>query len=315
MSTQKPTIAIIAPSGYSPDAERDERGALHLQEHGWNIKNRVNPHDRYQRFSAPDAVRLAHIYAAAEDPEVDVVLALRGGYGLSRLLPQLDFARLAASGKKFAGFSDFTVFQLGLLAQTGTVSFASPLLTDDFDVEPCCEFSFDHFTRCLTQPDYRVDVAAADCPEIAGNPSLEAHGTLWGGNLTMLTHLIGSPYMPQIDGGILFIEDVNENPYRVERMLLQLHYSGILKRQKALILGNFTNYKSTPYDNGYDFEAMLTFIRGHVALPILKGLPFGHYVKKVTLPIGAQVALSSTPAHLSLRFFDYPQLTCAPFLD
>jgi len=87
-----------------------------------------------------------------------------------------------------------------------------------------------------------------------------------------------------------------------------LHYAGILERQQAVILGGFTNYKSTEYDNGYDFDAMLQFIRSHVNVPILKGLPFGHFVKKVTLPIGAQAELTSTAAGFSLRFSDYAVL-------
>jgi muramoyltetrapeptide carboxypeptidase len=119
---------------------------------------------------------------------------------------------------------------------------------------------------------------------------------------------VGTPFLPNIVGGILFIEDVNENPYRIERMILQLHHAGILAQQKALVLGHFTNYTSSEYDNGYDFDVMLSFLRRKLSIPVITGLPFGHCPNKVTLPIGAQVLLNSDNHHLSLQFANYPYL-------
>lgn len=291
-----PTIAIIAPSGYAPNQVNVTRAIERLQERGWTIKNLVDPNAKYQRFSADDATRLAQIYQAAEDPEVDVVLALRGGYGISRFLDEIDFARLAATKKLFVGFSDFTAFQLGLLAKTGAISFAGPMINEDFGSKELHEYSFHHFQQCLTQSNYHFKVAAE------GNPTLQVQGPFWGGNLSVLTHLVGTPFMPKIAGGILFIEDVNENPYRIERMILQLHHAGILAQQKALVLGYFTNYCSSDYDNGYDFDAMLAFLRSKLSLPIMTELPFGHCPDKVTLPIGANVLLNSDAHGLSFQF-------------
>jgi muramoyltetrapeptide carboxypeptidase len=278
------------------------RAIERLQQRGWTVKNLVDPNAKYQRFAADDATRLAQIYQAAEDKEVDIILALRGGYGLSRLLDQIDFARLAATQKRFVGFSDFTAFQLGLLAKTGTISFAGPMVNEDFGGEELHAFSFDHFKQCLTQRDYHFNVA------VDGNPTLQVQGTFWGGNLSILAHLVGTPFLPNIVGGILFIEDVNENPYRIERMILQLHHAGILAQQKALVLGHFTNYTSSEYDNGYDFDVMLSFLRRKLSIPVITGLPFGHCPNKVTLPIGAQVLLNSDNHHLSLQFANYPYL-------
>lgn len=296
------TIAIIAPSGYAPNQANVARAIERLQERGWTIKNLVDPNAKYQRFSADDATRLAQIYQAAEDPEVDVVLALRGGYGISRFLDKIDFTRLTATKKLFVGFSDFTAFQLGMLAKTGAITFAGPMLNEDMGSEELHAHSFQHFQQCLTQADYGFKVAAER------NPTLQAQGTFWGGNLSVLTHLVGTQFMPDIAGGILFAEDVNENPYRVERMILQLHHAGILARQKALVLGHFTNYSSTDYDNGYDFEVMLSFLRSKLSIPIITGLPFGHCPDKVTLPVGAYVLLNSDAQGLSFQFGEYPHL-------
>lgn len=294
-----PTIAIIAPSGYASDPASVTRAIERLQTRGWTIKNYVDHTTKFQRFSADDAGRLAQMYSAADDVDVDVVLALRGGYGVSRLLDQIDFSLLAATKKRFVGFSDFTAFQLGMLAKANAVSFAGPMICDDFGSEELHEYSFQHFQQCLTKANYGFHVA------VEGNPALQVQGTFWGGNLAMLTHLAGSQFMPKIKDGILFVEDVNENPYRVERMLLQLHHAGILAKQKALVLGYFTKYRTSSYDNGYDFDAMLSFMRSKLSIPIITGLPFGHCPNKVTLPIGGHVLLSSDAHGLTFQFSGY----------
>jgi muramoyltetrapeptide carboxypeptidase len=297
-----PTIAIIAPGAYAPKPEFAARAIQRLEQRGWHVKNLVDLNAKYLRFSADDATRLAQLVSAVEDPEVDVVMALRGGYGFSRIVEQVDFVKMAASGKLFVGFSDFTPFHLGLLTKTGAISFAGPMLYDDFGSEHEQDITFEHFKNCLTHDKFSFAVPTDD------NPTVTVKGTLWGGNLAMLTHLVGSQFMPPIEGGILFVEDVNENPYRVERMLLQLHFAGILAKQKALVLGHFTNYRPGEYDNGYDFHSMLTYIRNKIGIPVITGLPFGHCPNKVTMPIGAQLTLTSDAKQITFEFEGYPHL-------
>ena len=300
------TIAIVAPSGYAPEPANVARAIERLQARGWAVKNFVNHAHKFQRFAADDASRLAQLYQAADDSEVDVILAMRGGYGISRILADIDFERLAASGKLFVGFSDFTPIHLGLLAKTATISFAGPMVCEDLGTEECHEASFQGLKECLIPAPnslpYTLNIPSA------GNPAVNVSGTFWGGNLAMVAHLVGSEFMPLIEGGILFLEDVNEMPNRVERMLLQLHHAGILKRQKAIVLGQFTNYRLSDYENGYDFNAMLDFIRSKISIPIITGLPFGHVANKVTLPVGAQVSLVSDAEQFTLQFGSYPHL-------
>lgn len=292
-------VALVAPSGYGADLAAVERGVAYLQAHGCRVKCYFDPLQRHQRFGGTDAERTAQLMAAAADPEVQVVLALRGGYGLTRILPALDFERLAASGKRFVGHSDFTVFQMALLAQSGTCSFAGPMLCDDFTRADPSRFTLDDFWKCIAADSHTVQIAAA------GNPEVDVSGTLWGGNLTMLSHLAGSRYLPSIEDGILFVEDVNEHPYRVERMVLQLLHAGVLGRQQALLLGDFSNYRLSDYDNGYDFAAMLAYLRAHCPIPVLTGLPFGHIADKVTLVVGAQAHLSVNSRQSRLTMTGY----------
>ncbi len=299
------TLAVVAPSGYPQDPQAAARGLQRLREHGHQVRDFSAGYARHQRFAATDAERIAQLYAAADDDEVELVIALRGGYGLSRLLPDIDFGRLAASGKRWVGHSDFTAFQLGLLATTGAGSFAGPMVCDDFSRPDTSDFTLGQFWRCVGSPSLRIDVASD------GNPAVHARGRLWGGNLAILCHLVGSPWMPEIDGGILFVEDVNEHPYRVERMLLQLAHAGVLARQQAIVLGDFSGYRLTEADHGYSFDTMLAFLRERLGIPVLQGLPFGHTRDKLTLPVGADCELRADAAGFSLDLSDYPAIVAA----
>lgn len=292
------TVAIVAPSGYALDPLAVDRAVDRLQGYGCRVRNFYDATSVHQRFAASDASRAEQLHAAARDPDVDVVIALRGGYGLSRLLPTLDLESIAESGKLLVGHSDFTALQMALLARHGAGSFAGPMICDDFSREEPSAFTLDQFWNCMCNPEHVVAFSAE------GNPSVDVSGTLWGGNLTMLTHLVGTPYFPRVDDGILFIEDVNEHPYRVERMLLQLHHAGAL-RQRAIVFGDFSAYRLNEYDNGYDFAAMLAYLRSELKVPLLTGLPFGHTRDKTTLAVGCRAHLQSDGTESRLTMSGY----------
>lgn len=295
-------VAVVAPGGYAPDEAAVERGIALLQQQGCTVKNFYHHVGRFQRFGAQDTQRAEQLHAAAADPEVQIVMALRGSYGVSRLLPMLDFRALADSGKLFVGYSDITALHLALLARTGAGSIAGPMLCGDFGAQSPSVMTMNNFWRTLTNAERSIAVAQA------GNPVLQTSGMLWGGNLTMLAHLLGTPYFPEIEGGILFIEDTNEHPYRIERMLLQLEYAGVLARQKAVMFGDFSNYRLSDYDNGYDFEEMTAYARRHLSVPLVTGLPFGHISDRVTLPVGAHACLKTTAESLTLELSGYRTL-------
>lgn len=296
-------VAIVAPGGYAPDETALARAVGRLQAQGCRVHDYYQPLKKHQRFGGTDESRVEQLHAAARNPDVQIVLALRGGYGMSRILPALDLALLAASGKLFVGHSDFTALQMALLAKERAISFAGPMICDDFTREEPSEFTLQKFWNCVTEPAHSIRL------EGAGNPPVEVSGTLWGGNLTMLAHLAGTPFMPKVDGGILFIEDVNEHPYRVERMVLQLLHAGLLE-QRAIVLGDFSGYRLSDYDNGYDFAAMVRYLRERLNVPVLTGLPFGHNRDKVTLAVGCRAHLHCDGKTATLAMSGYPSLSC-----
>ncbi len=300
-SAWKATVGIVAPSGYAPEPAAVELAISRLQARGCAVRDFTNPALRHQRFGGTDAERLAQLHAAAADDEVQVVLALRGGYGLSRLLPEIDFALLASSGKLFVGHSDFTALQMGLLARQGAGSFAGPMICADFSRSEPSEFTMRQFDTCLQGPRHTLTFRT-DCMQ-----EVDVEGTLWGGNLAMLAHLSGTPYLPPIEDGILFIEDVNEHPYRIERMLLQLQHAGAL-RQRAILCGDFSGYRLSDYDNGYDLDTMFRYLRERLGIPVLRGLPFGHVPDKATLAVGSRARLQARDGSATLAMNNYRSL-------
>jgi muramoyltetrapeptide carboxypeptidase len=302
--TSRLGIAIVAPAGCTNDPLAVERAIARLEGQGCLVRNYYDHSCIHQRFGGTDAARLDQLHAAVADPDIHLIVALRGGYGITRLLPHIDFDAIAASGKIIVGFSDVTALHMGLMARTGALSYAGPMVAGDFGAEETVAFTLDDFWACLNGPTHAIRET------VAGNPLVDVRGTVWGGNLAMIGSLIGTPYFPDIDAGILWLEDIGEHPYRVERQLLQLMQTGLLERQQAVVLGDFSGYRLGPLDNGYDFDAMLAYVRATLPVPVLSGLSFGHVPRRVTIPFGAQGYLQSHAEGFSLLLSDYPTVRC-----
>jgi muramoyltetrapeptide carboxypeptidase len=298
-------LHLIAPSGSLPDTSVLVNGEAWFKQKNISVANLECGRRQFQRFAGSDHERLKEINDLALISPNQVVMALRGGYGLSRLLGQINWNGIAQQvnqGLKIVGHSDFTAFCLALFAKTGAPSFAGPMFSYDFcgDVS---EFTWKHFHLAMTEKIIEIEVIA---PQIMAKPLGVSDAVLWGGNLTMLTSLLGTEYLPskaQVKGGILFVEDVNEHPYRIERMLQQLMDAGYLSQQKAVILGDISSYRLSDVDRGYDLNAAVDAIRQRLgdSVPVLTGLPFGHCPDKLTLPVGRTASLSASSSGYILR--------------
>lgn len=306
----KKHIYIYSPSGAVRDKAAFKRGIKRLQSLGHEVEVDESALASHQRFAGDDATRLAAIHRAA-DSGADVALMSRGGYGLTRLLPDIRYKKIAKAidkGMQFVGISDFTAFQSAVLAKTGAVTWAGPALGEGFGAQDgpddIMEACFDDLLcgqgegtgwrqlRQEPQSDAEIVAISPDSKRAGGTFDIE-EGVLWGGNLTMLASLLGTPYFPKVKGGILFLEDVAEHPYRIERLLAQLLYAGVLKRQKAILLGQFTEFKLTPHDRGFKLASVVQWLSQQVSCPILTNLPYGHVQTKVLLPVGAKADLSA----------------------
>ena len=303
---------LIAPSGASLDASSPLQGIEWLQKQGVEVLNTECVNRVEQRFAGSDAERLAEVNQLAKlSPEIAVV-AMRGGYGLHRLLADIQWSAIAKAiqnGLQICGHSDFTVFQLGLLAKTGAVTLAGPMLNFDFacqgdSITPNA-FMWAHFQKAINERKLGCTIQASQ-PFLKKPLQGKVSGMLWGGNLTVLAGLVGTPYLPtqeQTHGGILFLEDVNEHPYRIERMLMQLLDAGVLENQSAILLGGFSAYRLYDNDRGYTLESAVEAVSKRLPgnIPVLSGLPFGHQAEKLTLPVGAQAHIQYDESGFSIQ--------------
>lgn len=289
-------IYLISPSGAVADPAALDLAVERLRALGFRVAVDRTALAVHERFAGTDRQRLASIQRALKQKH-PVVMATRGGYGLSRLLPHIDWRAVADSGKTFIGQSDFTAFSLALLARTGAVSLAGPTAIFDFGGK-----KVDDLTQALFQETLsgELEILSFESPD--ADP-VDARGVLWGGNLAMVASLVGTPYLPDVKGGILFLEDVSEHPFRIERMLTQLWHAGVLEKQHAIVLGQFTDYRLAPHDKGYDLDSVVRWLRKTVRVPVVTGLPYGHVKVKATLPVGARVGIATEDgmAHLVLR--------------
>ena len=301
-------IELIAPSGYVYDHAIAARAVERLRDQGHTVINTEAMERRSQRFAGTDAQRAAELNRLADPARnlPDIVLAVRGGYGAVRLLHGLDYAglrqRLTGQPIAIVGHSDFTALQMALYARAGLMTFGGPMLVSDFGAPVVSAYTMEHFWQAITRPSFTLQVNAPQVQQAS------VSGTLWGGNLAVLAALAGTPYMPQIRGGILFLEDINELTFRLERTLYQLHLSGILARQQAIVLGDLSGGKIYESDNGYDVPAMVQHLRSLVGIPVITGLPFGHIADLATLPFGAHARLNARAHGFTLEVSGYPHL-------
>ncbi len=278
-----------------------------LAQRGWRVKEAANLREMEHRFAGTDASRAAGLNAALSDPDTDLILALRGGYGTARLLPLIDWEAARRSYAVFVGLSDLTAFNLALFAKTGRSSWQGPvarMFTEANDLRD------ERFEQALTSPNFRLETP------ISGD-AVETEGTLWGGNLTVLVSLLGTPYFPSVEGGILFIEDVGEPAWRVERLLLQLLQAGVLTKQKAVLAGSFTGADKTAGtgDGRFSLTDAFGWIRQAAGIPIVEGLAFGHRPDTLTLPVGVSASVKAEEGRLTLNAQNCPVPASVPWRE
>ena len=306
-------IYVYSPSTAVQDKAAFKRGVARIEALGHQVELDPTVLARDMRFAGDDDTRIAAIARAAASG-ADVAMIARGGYGLTRLLPRLPNKAISNSGvrgTRWFGLSDFTALQLALMAKTGlgehSVTWAGPCVCEDFlaaDNEPLDEITQACFADvlgdlaegagwALPKRDNKTafDVLSKKRATKSVNPETSGqfhvkNAVLWGGNLTVMTSLLGTPYIPQVKGGVLFLEDVGEHPYKIERMLASLLHAGVLAQQKAIVMGQFSRITPLVNDRGFKLQTVVEWLRTRVKCPVITGLPMGHVPTKLSLPVG-----------------------------
>ncbi len=318
-----PTIEtrLFASSNVGGSDERNQLALDRVACAGFKVKNPAITNRQYLRFAGTDSQRASDFQnlATGAIAAPKLLLGVRGGYGAMRILPMVDWATLGRIMKErgtiLAGFSDVTAIQCALLAKGSMSSLAAPMLYSEFGKTAPDKVSCQQFVEVLTNPNLTISIQDASLtsqqlPVILtkGEPKLLT-GTIWGGNLSVVSALAGSEYLPRIDGGIVFLEDVGEQAYRIERMLYDLYLAGVFKGQQAIVFGALSGTGEDSYDKRYDVATVIRQLHELTGLPVYNGMPFGHIGKKYSFPLGATCQLiPNTDGGYQLVFNDYPTI-------
>lgn len=282
-------IVMFSPSGALMDEALLDRASAQLVSLGFNVEEMPEARLRVQRFAGDEVARSSSIEQAFSRPDPAVLLATRGGYGLSRLLTELNLPELArqlnTNEHLLCGHSDVTSLQLALLhaGARPDMLLHGPMACFDFGPEQGADpVTTEHFLRAVHEKQVDIQWLAERLDSHQPQNCFQVQGPVWGGNLTLLCSLLGTPWMPTVRGGILVLEDVNEPAYKIERMLLQLLHAGVLAQQNAILLGNFCEPKPGPHDNGYTLKSAAEFVQQQLgaAVPVLMNFQFGHCTPK-----------------------------------
>ena len=299
------TVGLVSPASNVAEDEDIAFAMDVVRSLGFQVKPAQHLYQRTQYLAGTDRQRADDLNAMFADKAVDAIFCLRGGYGSSRLLPLLDYDLIAANPKVLMGYSDITALHCAISQRTGLVTFHGPIVGDNLT-----EYSYEQFRQTLMQARARQLLAVPPPFEDAGpgrvekenrltvfNPGV-AEGPLLGGNLSLVCHLMGTPWEPDFSGRILFLEDVHEAPYRVDRMLTQLRLAGALDKVAGIAFGKFTEAETR--NNTFSMEQVLRERTAGLGVPVIRGLMIGHVEDQAVVPVGARARLDAGSATLTL---------------
>ncbi len=299
------TVAIIAPASPPPDPANVDRAVEALRKLGFKALLGRHTRKRWGFLAGSDRERAADLMGMFANPKVRAIICLRGGYGTARLLPLLDYSVIRAHPKVIVGYSDITTLHCALLNYVRLVSFHGPMLNSDLINPHLPEFTLQSFLRVLTRP---TPAGSICCGYHGGTVKVlrpgMAQGRLIGGNLSILCASLGTPAQPVFRNAILFFEEVDEVPYRIDRMLTQLLNAGLLQQVRGIAIGINHNCSDPKATHAKEYRQTVEDVfrerLGPLQVPIVSGLPFGHVPANATLPIGTRVTLDANRGDLLL---------------
>jgi len=285
-------IGIISPASSPDDFSRIEKGISYLESLGYKVKLGKHIYKRFGYLSATDDERAEDLNKMFADREIRAIFCVRGGYGTPRILDKIDYNIIKRNPKIFVGYSDITALQLAIFKKTGLITFSGPMLAVDMysDFDPYAE---EFFWKILTAKSKKIEIKNPDGVELIVLRHGVATGTLLGGNLSLLASIIGTRFQPNFKDSILVIEDIGEEPYRIDRYLSQLKNAGILNRINGCIIGQFTDCVAKEPEKSLTLEQIFNDYFGSLKIPVVSNLNYGHIPRKITLPIGANVKIDT----------------------
>ncbi|MCP9237321.1 LD-carboxypeptidase [Lewinella sp. JB7] len=289
------TVGLITPGSYLTD-DGLERAYRQIEELGLRVKPGKNIREERGFLAGTDTQRLDDLHAMFADPEVKGIWAGRGGYGCGRLLPELNYRLIEEHPKVLLGYSDITALLNAITLRTGLVTYHGPVGSTDLS-----QYTRQQLINAVMQEGQYADIRPVDEDQAAYviTPG-QASGTLWGGNLSLLASVAGTDYAPPVRGSLLFVEDIGEKPYRIDRMLTQLRQAWPLEEAAGIVLGVFADCEADADDRSLTLRETLTDRLGDLGIPVAYGFPIGHVDHMSTLPVGATAYLDTEKMSLTI---------------
>jgi muramoyltetrapeptide carboxypeptidase len=298
--THGDVIGLISPASAPTSQEKIDKGAEYLERLGYRIKLGKNIRAVRGFLAGTDEERAADVNEMFADKHVKAIIAVRGGYGTPRLLPLINYKLIKQNPKILVGYSDFTALQLAVFKKTGLVSFSGPMAGVEMSkgIDP---FTEEHFWKMITSAKKIGEMHNPDLRPLKSMGKGKASGVLIGGNLSLITSIAGTPYLPSFKNSILFFEEIEEECYRFDRMMNQLALAGILKDTKGIVVGELTDIKPSDETKPYlTVDEILTDHLSPLSKPILTGLAYGHVARKFTMPVGVRAKMDANVGSLEL---------------
>ncbi|MGV3539977.1 MAG: S66 peptidase family protein [Rufibacter sp.] len=298
------TVGLICPAGAAFSKETVQITVESLEALGLKVKLGKHVFDRFGYLAGTDQARAEDVNAMFADKSIQGILAIHGGWGCARLLPLLDYKTIQKNPKPLIGYSDITALLVAIQAKTGLVTFHGPVgaaTWNKFTVDSFKQVLFDGGAVTFQNPKELGDNLAQTKDRITTITPGTARGKLVGGNLAVLTGIIGSDFLPDWKDKILFLEEINENVYRVDRMLTQLKLAGVLDQVKGMVFGKCTD--CGPGNGGYGSLTLEEVLEQHLKplnVPVYSGAMIGHITHKFTVPVGAEAEIDATAGTIRL---------------
>jgi muramoyltetrapeptide carboxypeptidase len=287
-------IGIISPASSADDFTKVESGVRYLEKLGYKVEVGKSVGKTHGYLAGDDNERVEDLHYMFRKKNVNAVICVRGGYGTPRLLDKIDYKIIKDNPKIFVGYSDITALQMAIMCNTGLVTFAGPMLAVDF-ADEVSRFTEEVFWAMITSNKKFGKISQPDDEKIFTLVKGSSKGRIIGGNLTMMTALMGTKYLPEFKEKILLIEEVGEVPYRVDRMLNQLRLAKVFNHVKGVILGTFTDCNETdPSKKTLSLGEVVADYFNKLKIPVIYNLKCGHVKDSITIPMGVMVKLNAS---------------------
>jgi muramoyltetrapeptide carboxypeptidase len=290
-------IGICSPASAPSSEDSLSRGIAYLERLGYRVELGKNVFRKRGYLAGSDSQRAADVNDLFANRSVKAIIAARGGYGSHRILPLLKYRTIRQNPKILVGYSDITALQLALMAKAGLVSFTGPMVASD--LSPGLSGTAEEwFWRCLTSTHRLPGLVVGKKKARQWGKGASSSGYVVGGNLSVVASSVGTPYFPDLSAPVLLLEEIDERPYRIDRMLRQIKLAGILERSKGVILGEFVNCRPERGKPSLTLQQVFADTFSEAARPVLEGLHYGHVDNLLTIPLGVRVSLDAAAGRI-----------------